>query len=133
MRPGGTRPKPGASPVAGSQNATQGGKTMRIRAKTFRDWMKANFSKGELRELAQHGAEAGWHGLTYYSETTKLYRRFADEIWETLIKDAEEYGYRNVFQYTATFRLADVPNRTQAENLLVWYMAERTARELVED
>ena len=105
---------------------------MRIRAKTFRDWMKANFSKGELRELAQHGAEAGWHGLTYYSETTALYRRFADEIWETLIKDAEEHGYRNVFEFIATFRLADVANREQVENLLVWYMAERTAHRLVD-
>ena len=106
---------------------------MRIRAKTFRDWMMANFTKGELRELAQHGAEAGWHGLTYYSETAALYRRFSDEIWETLIKDAQEYGYRNVFEFIATFRLADVANREQVENLLVWYMAERTAQELAED
>jgi len=106
---------------------------MRIRAKTFKNWMKANFTKGELRELAQHGAAVGWRGLTYYSETSALYRRFSEEIWETLIKDAEEYGYRNVFEFIATFRLADVANREQVENLLVWYMAERTARELVGD
>ena len=104
---------------------------MRIRAKTFRDWMKANFTKGQLRELAQHGAEAGWPRLTYYNETAALYRRFADEIWEALVEDAEECGYRNVFEFIATFRLADVANRTQVENLLVWYMAERTAQELV--
>lgn len=107
---------------------------MRIRSKTFRDWMKANFTKGELSDLAQHGADTGWHGLTYYSETTALYRRFANEIWEALIEDAAEYGYRNVFEFIATFRLANnVANRTQVENLLVWYMAERTARELAED
>lgn len=106
---------------------------MRIRAKTFRDWMKANFTKGELHELAQYGAATGWHGLTYYSETTALYRRFANEIWETLIKDAEECGYRNVFEFISTFRRADVANREQVENLLVWYMAERTAQKLVDD
>jgi len=106
---------------------------MRIRAKTFRDWMKANFTKGELRELAQHGAEAGWHGLTYYAETAALYRRFADEIWDALVEDAEECGYQNVFEFIATFRGADVANREQVENLLVWYMAERTAQELAED
>src|SRR5690606_26990180 len=107
-RPGGARSKPPARAVAGSQNTTQGGREiMRVRAKTFKNWMKANFTKGELRELAQHGAEAGWHGLTYYSETTKLYRRFADEIWEALIEDAREHGYQNVFEFIATFRRAD--------------------------
>jgi len=106
---------------------------MRIRAKTFKNWMKANFTKGELRELAQYGAGTGWHGLTYYSETAALYRRFSNEIWEALIKDAQEYGYRNVFEFIAELRGADVSDRTQVENLLVWYMAERTARELVED
>ena len=106
---------------------------MRIRSKTFRDWMKANFTKGELRDLAQHGADTGWHGLTYYADTKALYRRFADEIWEALVEDAEEYGYRNVFEFIAEFRRADVANRTQVENLLVWYMAERTARSLVGD
>src|SRR5690606_40026148 len=100
---------------------------MRVRAKTFKNWMKANFSKGELRDLAQHGADTGWHGLTYYSETTKLYRRFADEIWEALVEDAKEYGYRNVFEFIATFRLADAANRTQVENLLVWRSEEHTS------
>jgi len=106
---------------------------MRVRAKTFKNWMKANFSKEQLRDIAQHGADAGWGGLTYYSDTAALYSRFADEIWEALVEDAEEYGYRNVFEFIATFRLADVANRTQVENLLVWYMAERTAQELAED
>ena len=107
---------------------------MRIRAKTFRDWMKAHFTKGELLDLAQYGADAGWPRLTYYNETAALYRRFANEIWETLIEDAEEYGYQNVFEFLATFRLANnVANREQVENLLVWYMAERTAQKLVDD
>src|SRR5690606_41068945 len=85
------------------------------------------------RDIAQPRADPGRGVLTYYSDTAALYSRFADEIWEALVEDAEEYGYRNVFEFIATFRLADVANRTQVENLLVWYMAERTARELVGD
>lgn len=105
---------------------------MIIRAKTFERWMKANFTKDELRDLAQHGADTGWPGMTYYADTTALYRRFADEIWDALVEDAEEYGYRNVFEFIATFQRANVANRTQVENLLVWYMAERTAHRLVD-
>src|SRR5690606_40944928 len=57
--------------VAGSQNTTQGGREiMRVRAKTFKNWMKANFSKEQLRDIAQHGADAGWGGLTRSEEHT---------------------------------------------------------------
>jgi hypothetical protein len=103
---------------------------MIIRAKTFRDWMKANFDKQTLRDLAEYGVQGGFPGLTYYSDTTKLYEKFKDEIWESLIDEAEEYGYKNVYEFIATFNGADVGNCTQHENLLVWYMAEKVAREL---
>src|SRR5690606_24869368 len=46
--------------VAGSQNTTQGGREiMRVRAKTFKNWMKANFSKEQLRDIAQKGTDEG--------------------------------------------------------------------------
>jgi len=105
---------------------------MRIRAKTFKGWLKANFSKQELGDLARYGANAGWPGLTHYADTCKLYDRFKGEIWEALLDDTEEFGYKNPFELIATFNGADVGSCEDVETLLVWYMAERTARELTE-
>lgn len=71
-------------------------------------------------------------GLTYYSETTELYAEYADEIWEMLCEDADAFGCRTIAELGATFNGAkDANNRDQYENLLVWYAAERIAREVV--
>ena len=102
---------------------------MIIRAKNFEAWMKRNLSKGQLKDLAAHGADAGWPGLTYYKDTCKLYEKYKDEIWEWLLEDAEECG-QSVFEMIAGFGGAkDVGSCDQFENLMVWYAAERVARE----
>lgn len=105
---------------------------MRINAKTFKNWMKANFTKQEIRDICNYGADAGWHGLTYYRDTCKLYDRFECEIWDRLTDDAESYGHKNVFEMIANFRRADVMDSYQFKNLLAWYMAEEIARELTD-
>lgn len=65
---------------------------MIIRARTFEGWLKANFNRGQLRDIAKEGADAGWVGLTYYRDTTALYNRFEEELWERLCELADAYG-----------------------------------------
>ena len=103
---------------------------VRIRARSFRDWMLANFTKSDLRDMVMHGVDGGFGGLTYYSDTCKLYDRFADEIWDALWEDAQNFGHNNVLQYIADkFRNSDVSSDAEFKNLLVRYMAERVAQE----
>lgn len=105
---------------------------MIIRAKNFTTWMTANFNASELRDIATYGASMGWYGLTYYSDTCKLYSRFKEEVWEILSTDAEGYGY-NTLEMIITLRGAlDITCAINFENLLVWYTAERTAKLLSE-
>ncbi len=107
---------------------------MIIRAKTFRDWMRANFTKAELKDMVTHGVNTGWAGLAYYNDTCKLYEKFKEEIWKELAQDAEDMGYSNIVEFIASFNGAeDVWSDYQFENLLVWYMAEKIARELTEE
>jgi hypothetical protein len=106
---------------------------MIIQEKTFVEWMKATFTKQELKEMVEHGADAGWNSLTYYKDTCELYNRFKNEIWEAMIQDTDEMGFRNVFALISSFKASDVGSVDQFENLLVWYMAERTARQLTEE
>jgi len=106
---------------------------MIIRAANFEAWMKRNLSTGQLRDLAAHGADAGWPGLTYYKDTCKLYEKFKDEIWEWLLEDADSFG-QSVFEMIGCFGGAkDVGSCDQFENLIVWYAAERVARELTDE
>lgn len=103
---------------------------MIIRAKTFRSWMRANFSTRELQEIAQRGADTGWHGLTYTSDTVKLFDRFSDEIWDMAVSDAEDMGSANVAEFISTFRRSDMLGSIDTfKNLMVWYAAEKIAQE----
>ncbi len=107
---------------------------MNIRAKTFKNWLKANFTRSELNSIADYGANTGWYGLTYYSQTTKLYEKFKDEIWEHIIEESEADGYSNPFAYLAEFESAkSIEDEITMKNWLVWYMAESIAYRLIED
>lgn len=102
-------------------------------ARTFREWMQAELEPDTIRDLAEHGASAGWPGLTYYSETGKLYEEFEDEIWQALEEDTDDCGYKHPLALIAAFGSAkDVHSDAQFRNLLVWYLAERTAAMLSE-
>lgn len=98
---------------------------------TFRDWLEENMDADELRDLSEHGASGGFSGLTYYSETVALYDRFEDEIWDAMYEDAPVEGMSILSFMASLGGSKDVGSMDQLKNLLVWYMAERTAREIV--
>ena len=106
---------------------------MIIRSKTFESWMRANFDRSQLSDIASHGADAGWPKLTYTADCVDIYNRFEDEIWEALNEDADDFGHRNPAELIATFGRADMLSDARSfKNLLVWYMAERTAQRLTD-
>lgn len=99
----------------------------------FKQWVIATFTHNELADITNHGAAAGWHGITYYSETAALYKRFEDPIWEMLEEDTFAFGHGSVLEFMATFHQAkDVGSDVQLRNLLVWYAVERVAFEVTQ-
>jgi hypothetical protein len=107
---------------------------MIIRAKTFKRWLLANFSKQRLKDIACYGAHVGWPGISLYSETCKLYNKFKEEIGKMLCEDSESFGCGNVFELMSGFRVAkEVDSCTHFENLMVWYAAERLAHQAVDE
>ena len=72
-----------------------------------------------------------FQGLLTIKDTCALYSRYENEIRETLYNDAEGYG-QNILEFIASFTGAkDVKGDIQLKNLLVWYMAEKTAWEII--
>ena len=106
---------------------------MRAR-KTFQDWLRETLDAEQIEDLAEHGADAGWPGLTYTSDCVELFERFEDEIREALNEDAESMGHDSPEALVATFNRRDMLwSEDGRRSLLVWYMAERTAHEIAEE
>ncbi len=107
---------------------------MIIRSRTLKGWMQANFDRETLRDIAHHGCDAGWPGLTYYSDTCKLYAKFSGEIWQLASDMADDMGEKNVLTLIARFGGAgNVSDGCTFENLMVWFACEQIARELTEN
>jgi hypothetical protein len=101
---------------------------------TFKEWMLKEFEDQELKDVVTHGVDGGFSGLTYYTETVKLFEEHKDEIFDKLADLTEERGYDNIFELLATFNKNHMPwNYDQFANQLVWFMAEETAREILSD
>ena len=79
-----------------------------------------------LRDVASHGADAGFPGFTYYSETGSFYSAHKALIWEALAEDAEDFGFKSVTDFVASFN-TKAHDAAQFENLLAWYALERVA------
>ena len=99
---------------------------------TFRAWMQETLDGQQIEELANHGADAGWPGLSYTSDCVELFERYEGEIREALNEDTEAFGYDCPEALVATFGRSDMLwSEDGRKNLLVWYMAERTAHAIV--
>ena len=107
---------------------------MILRSQTFKGWLKANFTMSMLQDLAQYGAAGGFPGLTYYHDTVKLYRRYRDELWQ-FISDMAEGAGENTLTVLANGNpdYTNVANADQAENYIVWFVAEEYARQFIEE
>ena len=100
----------------------------------FRAWLMDTLDPEQIEDLAGHGADAGWPGLTYTSECVELFERFEGEIREALNEDTEAFGYESPEAFVATFRRSDMLwDEDSRRNLLVWYLAVRTAHEITDE
>ena len=100
----------------------------------FRSWLMETLDAGQIEDLADHGADSGWPGLTYTSDCVDLFERFQEEIREALNEDAEAFGYESPEALVATFRRSDMLwSEDGRKTLLAWFMAERTAQEITQE
>ena len=100
-----------------------------MKKQTFIEWLTSTLEHDTILDLAEHGADAGWPGLTYTSDCVELYGQFEEEIWDALVMDADDMGYENPLKMICEFQRSDMLDDVDRfKNLLVWYMAEREAR-----
>ena len=101
-------------------------------AKMVRDIYKSLGGKKEgketLRDVVQHGADAGYSGFIYYKDTCAFYERNKEAIWELLDDDAQEQG-TTILAMLGSFAKADLVSDVDTfENLMAWYALEAVAQ-----
>lgn len=93
----------------------------------------ADEEPGYIKEVAEHGADAGWGGFTYTSECVEFYQKHKDVIWEMLRDDADSMGYSNPMEMVASFNRSDMAQSEDGlKNLLAWYALEMVCRRLAD-
>lgn len=103
------------------------------RCKTFRAFMYRHL-KQEMPDIASHGADSGWPHLTYTRDTVEIFDAYADEIWELARTNADDVGAKNVMEFVAGFKCADMAETFDGfKNALVWFAAETVSQEYETD
>jgi hypothetical protein len=97
---------------------------------TFREWFKQNLAEDYGRDIANHGADAGYPHIRYTADTVELFDQYGEEIWEMAVEEAESMGCKNVAEMIAGFKRANmIGSLATFKNLMVWYACERLAQE----
>lgn len=95
---------------------------------TFKQWLENQYSTDELLEIAQHGCSSGVaHGLIYYSETSAIYQKYADDIHEIVGEYVESMGEM------PTNLVNSINSAVNFQNDMVWLATELVAYDLTSE
>ena len=85
----------------------------------------SNMEEDEIMQAGQHGADAGWPGFTYYTDTVKFYDKNADDIWELANLMADDLGEKSTLEMIGKFNGAkNVSSDDTFKNLMSWFALE---------
>ena len=93
-----------------------------------KQWYDENYFFGTMRDITNHGANAGFHGFIYNYETCVFYDANQELIWEAICDDAEAFG-QTPMQIIAGFNTY-INSEMSLKNVLAWYALERAANEV---
>ena len=62
---------------------------------SLEQWMLHNFEPQDIVSIAQDGADQGWPLISTMKETSALYERFHEEIWDLVINK-----YKSLHKFT---------------------------------
>jgi hypothetical protein len=104
---------------------------------TIKNWVLNEVKDGSinLEEVVKYGCVNGCvSSLIYYTDTIKFHDKFENEIWEMLYNEYQDFGYKNIPEYIASFNGSkDIGSIDQFKNLLAWYAVENVARQILDE
>jgi hypothetical protein len=98
------------------------------------NWIKSNYDRSELINIVNYGCSAGVNGLIYYHQTSAVFDKISEEIWNLVNETSTDFGYKNIFEFLASLNGSkDVYNQETFKNLLVWLSVETIANQLISE
>jgi hypothetical protein len=92
------------------------------------EWVANTYELDEMKDIIQHGMVAGFHSLTYYTDTIAFYDKFAEEIWDLISDNANDHGMTEMEFIASWNGQKNVGSDAQFKNLLCWFAVEECAR-----
>ena len=104
------------------------GSTQTLTKNTFREFMIDRYTHNTRANMCNHGADGGFPDMTTYFETSALYEKYQDDIWDMLNDDCLDMGEKTTVSFIATLGgVEHAEDDMTFKNLLVWYAAEKVA------
>lgn len=91
----------------------------------LKKWLLENYELDEIRDMYEHGCLQGFHGLTYYVETNKLYEEYSDDVWDAVIE--QTYNESN----SPFLKIRDVYCHDHFAQYMVWRAVEVIAETIL--
>jgi hypothetical protein len=89
----------------------------------------AGLELSTIRAAGEHGADAGFGGFTYYTDTSAFVAANRSLLWAILAEDASDFGFDSVPAFIASFNRADMADdETGFDCLVAWYALESAGR-----
>lgn len=108
-------------------------------ADMYKDLVKAvkkhsGLDDAEIIQAAEHGADAGWAGFTYTTDTVEFYDKNEELIWKLLEEMSSDMGSKNVMDFIGSFKIADqITDLDSFKNALSWFALEEAGQSLIRD
>ena len=106
---------------------------MSIESKSLLDYLKDNFTEGELTIAFQIGVLEAFPGFANPESISLVYSHFEDEIWEQIKVSADLSGCKHVLAFVACLAGSEcVTTGHQFKSLCVCHVVREYARQIVE-
>ena len=98
----------------------------------YRAVLDQGCDKQNCIDAANHGADSGFSGFTYYKDTCQFHDDNESMIWEFINEQANEFGMQPM-EFIASFNgTKNVYDGDQLKNLLAWFILESVGQWLIE-
>jgi hypothetical protein len=104
----------------------------------------SRIGKDSIEDVINHGADSGFSGFIYYTDTVKFYRKYREDINHWIKESWKDIGYKSALDMVKNFGCAkdeeeDVigfvlyggplnDDTMMIENCLVWFALEEVCR-----
>ena len=66
----------------------------------------SRIGKDSIEDVINHGADSGFSGFIYYTDTVKFYRKYREDINQWIKESWEDIGYKSALDMVKSFRCA---------------------------